>query len=53
MVKLRRLLLRLIIHWSFLRRLLLRLMTGLWGRQPQLQAISAEEVSNGNSRLNI
>ncbi|NEQ25883.1 MAG: FAD-dependent hydroxylase [Microcoleus sp. SIO2G3] len=46
MVKLRRLVLRLIIYWSFPRRLLLRLMTGLWGRQPQLDFISGEEVTN-------
>jgi 2-octaprenyl-6-methoxyphenol hydroxylase len=48
MVRLRRLVLRLIIYWSFLRRLLLRLMTGLWGRKPQLDALSAEEMPNGN-----
>ncbi|MHC5770091.1 MAG: FAD-dependent hydroxylase [Nostoc sp.] len=51
MVRLRRLLLRLIIYWSFPRRLLLRLMTGLWGRQPQLNALSAEKVSNGNGSV--
>ncbi|MDF5708319.1 MAG: FAD-dependent hydroxylase [Nostoc sp. S4] len=51
MVKLRRLVLRLIIYWSFPRRLLLRLMTGLWGRQPQLDPISGEEVTNGNDSI--
>ncbi len=48
MVKLRRLVLRLIIYWSFLRRLLLRLMTGLWGRQPQLDHSSSAALQNIN-----
>ncbi|MDZ8087088.1 MAG: hypothetical protein RMY16_16245 [Nostoc sp. DedQUE12b] len=48
MVKLRRLILRLIIYWSFPRRLLLRLMTGLWGRQPQLDHSSLAVLQNIN-----
>jgi 2-octaprenyl-6-methoxyphenol hydroxylase len=48
MVKLRRLVLRLIIYWSFPRRLLLRLMTGLWGRQPQLDHSSLAVLQNIN-----
>ncbi|MBD6620769.1 FAD-dependent hydroxylase [Komarekiella sp. 'clone 1'] len=47
-VRLRRLVLRLIIYWSFPRRLLLRLMTGLWGRQPQLDHSSLTVLQNIN-----
>ncbi|MBH8577578.1 FAD-dependent hydroxylase [Nostocaceae cyanobacterium CENA369] len=47
-VRLRRLVLRLMIYWSFLRRLLLRLMTGLWGRQPQLDHSSLAVLQNIN-----
>jgi 2-octaprenyl-6-methoxyphenol hydroxylase len=52
MVRLRQLLLRLIIYWSFLRRLLLRLMTGLWGCKPQLFTLSPQEVPNSNCSVN-
>ena len=51
LVRLRRLVLRLMIYWSFLRRLLLRLMTGLWGRKLQLSALSAHEVPNSKGSV--
>ncbi|MDF5722416.1 MAG: FAD-dependent hydroxylase [Rhizonema sp. PD37] len=51
LVRLRRLVLRLMIYWSFLRRLLLLLMTGLWGRKLQLSALSAHELLNSDGSV--